>query len=354
MRDKRRASPRSIFILALLCVIAVVSSTFPAGAQSTGSKLSSARKQATRVKSEFERIAEEYARIENLQHRTANQMSETRSRIANTQDDLGGLRAQLRKRVRAAYMMRGVGVFDFLMQARNFREFSLRYMVLQQQSLADEQTVLTLRKKTAELKTRQQELGAQRRVLSEQSSDLRQQGSRLSVSLDQVNRLVGQLQGQLKQEELQKLFKIAMDVTDVRGDGSVVGMATCPLAGPHYVTNGFGDPRGGGTRRHQGNDIMSPKGTPVVAVVDGVVFQRTGGLGGNAYHLQGANALFYYAHLNDFAAPDGAAVKAGQLIGHNGNTGDASGGPDHVHFEIHPGQGWTQAIDPYPSLVRVC
>jgi murein DD-endopeptidase MepM/ murein hydrolase activator NlpD len=351
MRDLRRATTWAI---AITSAVAVLCSSVPAGAQSTGSRLSSARDKATRIKSAYERIGEEYARIEALRGRTAIQVSKTRSRIAQTKDELTDLRRKLRARVRAAYMMRGVGVFDFLMQARDFREFSLRFMVLQQQSLADEQTVLDLRKKTAQLESQQKELSAERRVLTDQSAELRRQGRQLSLTLDQANQLVSDLQGRLKAEQIQKLFRIASSVSPIRGDGTVYGMAACPVAGPHYVTNSYGDPRGGGTRSHQGNDIMSPKGTPVVAVVDGVVRQRTGGLGGLAYHLQGGNALFYYAHLNDFVAADGAQVKAGQLIGHNGNTGDAAGGPDHVHFEIHPGQGWTQAIDPYPSLVRVC
>jgi murein DD-endopeptidase MepM/ murein hydrolase activator NlpD len=177
------------------------------------------------------------------------------------------------------------------------------------------------------------------------------QGSQLSVSLDQANELVRELQGRLRLEQIRALFNVGGGYS---GSGIVIPMMMCPVDGPHYVVNGFGAPRGGGTRRHQGNDIMSPRGTPVVAVVDGTLSIRTGGLGGNSWLLQGGGALFYYAHLNDFSAGDGQFVHAGQLIGHVGNTGDAAGGPTHVHFEIHPGQGWTQAIDPYPSLSKVC
>ncbi len=335
--------------LILLAATAVLATPMPAGAQSTSTKLSNAQHQLSRLKSDYERVGAAYARLETQRGLTSNRLSATQAAIAKTQADVTSLRDKLKTRIRAAYMMRGVGIFEFLLSAKNFREFGLRYMVLEQQSLADEGSLLTLRKKTAELHAQRAELDRENQSMAAQTAELVDQGSHMTVSLEQANRLVRALQGQLKLEQLQKLFHI----TTYRGNGTIVAMDYCPVAGPHYVTNSFGDPRPGG-RRHQGNDIMSPKGTPVVAAVSGTVSMRTGGLGGNAYLLQGSNALFYYAHLNDFVVADGATVKAGQLIGHNGNTGDAAGGPDHVHFEIHPGQGWTQAIDPYPSLSQVC
>jgi murein DD-endopeptidase MepM/ murein hydrolase activator NlpD len=337
--------------LILLAVTAVLAAPLPAGAQSTGSKLSTAQQRAARIKSAYQRIGEEFARLEAQQGSAAIRYSDTQIKISRTQADIEALKGKLKNRIRAEYMMRGVGFFDFLLEARSFREFSLRYMALQQQSLSDEGSLLQLRKKTAELKAQQKVLAATRKELNSETQRVKLQGSQLSVSLDQANELVHELQGQLRLEQIRALFNVG---GGYRGSGIIIPMAMCPVDGPHYVTNSFGDPRGGGTRRHQGNDIMSPEGTPVVAVADGTVSMRTGGLGGNSWLLQGPSALYYYAHLNDFSVGDGASVHAGQLIGHVGNTGDAAGGPTHVHFEIHPGQGWTQAIDPYPSLSKVC
>jgi hypothetical protein len=45
---------------------------------------------------------------------------------------------------------------------------------------------------------------------------------------------------------------------------------------------------------------------------------------------------------------DGQAVIAGQLLGFVGDSGDANGGPTHLHFELHPHDG--AAVSPYKWL----
>ena len=98
---------------------------------------------------------------------------------------------------------------------------------------------------------------------------------------------------------------------------------------------------------------MAPYGAPVVAVVPGRVTKGgNGGLGGISVYLYGNGVEFYYAHLSRRSVGPGQSVSAGQTIGANGDSGNAKGGPPHVHFEIHPGGG--RAIDPYPSLSAVC
>ena len=124
----------------------------------------------------------------------------------------------------------------------------------------------------------------------------------------------------------------------------------CPVAGPRTFVNDWGFPRSGPSW-HEGIDIMAKRGTPVVAPVAGVLQRSPNNLGGNAFQLVGDDGIRYYgAHLDRYGAQ--GRVKAGTVIGYVGNTGDAAGGPTHLHFEIHPGSG--PAVPPYPTISLAC
>jgi len=109
---------------------------------------------------------------------------------------------------------------------------------------------------------------------------------------------------------------------------------------------------------HHGDDLFGRHGEPVVAVAGGVVFSvGWNPEGGNRLWLQDRQGNeFYYAHLSAFStlARDGAHVRAGDVIGFMGETGDAEGTPTHLHFEVHPvsllALGYDGAIDPTAFL----
>ena len=123
----------------------------------------------------------------------------------------------------------------------------------------------------------------------------------------------------------------------------------CPVQGPRSFSNDWGQPRSGG-RRHQGNDILSPRGTPVVASVGGNVRHHNSSLGGLSYYLSGDDGNTYFGtHLSAFAAS--GRVSAGTVVGYVGDSGNARGTP-HLHFEIHPGGGGP--VNPYPTLSKYC
>jgi hypothetical protein len=130
-----------------------------------------------------------------------------------------------------------------------------------------------------------------------------------------------------------------------------------PMTGKYHWSDTFLASRGGGTRRHHGQDLMAPKLTPSIAGFNGTVYFATGrGNAGNIITLEGDNGwtLQYYHMNNDSPGSDdakgtadycfapglksGDRVVAGQLIGWVGDSGNAEGTAPHIHFEL-----WNQA-----------
>jgi hypothetical protein len=130
-----------------------------------------------------------------------------------------------------------------------------------------------------------------------------------------------------------------------------------PVYGAASYTNTFGAPRAN-TGWHHGEDIFAPLGAPILAVANGIVYSvGWNDVGGLRLWLQDlAGNEFYYAHLSAFSplAVNGAQVRAGDVLGFMGNTGDAEHTPFHLHFEVHPAslmyQGYDGVVAPYPYL----
>lgn len=138
-------------------------------------------------------------------------------------------------------------------------------------------------------------------------------------------------------------------VLTIPGTDGATAVLRCPVPGARFM-NDWGFPRSGG-RFHEGNDLFAPRGTAVLATVSGTVVQTIGAIGGRQVKLAGSDGgSYYYTHLDGFGAA--GQVSAGDVIGYVGNTGNAAGGPPHVHFEVHPGGG--AAENPYPRIAPVC
>lgn len=141
------------------------------------------------------------------------------------------------------------------------------------------------------------------------------------------------------------------------GSGTGGGAANIPAGwfcptGPHNVPfwDTWGAPRSGG-RRHQGVDMIGPRGTPLYAVWDGFAKAKSNRLGGLTVWFEGADGnSYYYAHLDSYGTI--GAVSKGTIIGYMGDTGNAKQSTPHLHFEIHPGGG--AAVNPYPTVKQHC
>lgn len=124
-----------------------------------------------------------------------------------------------------------------------------------------------------------------------------------------------------------------------------------PVAGKRSSVGSYwGASRGGGKRKHKGIDIFAKKGTPVVAIADGVISSKgKTPVGGKVLWLNPSKHGWsvYYAHLDKQYVKEGQYVRKGQVIGTVGNTGNARYTPSHLHFGIYTAKG---AVNPLPYV----
>jgi murein DD-endopeptidase MepM/ murein hydrolase activator NlpD len=135
-----------------------------------------------------------------------------------------------------------------------------------------------------------------------------------------------------------------------------------PVAGIHreQLHPMFDDARTG--HAHHALDILAPRGTPVLAAVDGAIRKLfTSGPGGLTIYEtdREQNTIYYYAHLDHYAdgVHEGMALRRGDVIGYVGTTGNAPPGTPHLHFAVMilpPTKEWWKGapIDPYPILMQ--
>jgi murein DD-endopeptidase MepM/ murein hydrolase activator NlpD len=123
----------------------------------------------------------------------------------------------------------------------------------------------------------------------------------------------------------------------------------------------FGENPGRTAGTHGGVDLLAPIGAEVTAADGGIIEFRDNprGLGTYAVVWHGESATVY-GHLSGYAEGlnSGDRVRAGQVIGRTGDSGNAKGTPPHLHFEIWTdfqavGRGGTSGRrDPWPELNR--
>lgn len=107
-----------------------------------------------------------------------------------------------------------------------------------------------------------------------------------------------------------------------------------------WVSDGYGwrnDPFTGKKAFHRGIDLACAEGTPVRAVMGGVVASaRYSGSYGNVLRLcHDGGQETIYAHLQYLYVRSGEVVQAGALLGTAGQTGRATG--VHLHLELLSG-----------------
>ncbi len=270
---------------------------------------------------------------------TQNQMAKLRARMVPLRKHLGVLKKALGERARQAYIMGPATPMMYVLTATSAAEAANRISLLSEMSRRDSLIATKIVQAQGTLARARDTLAREEMATRTLVDQLAADQAEMKKKMAESRRLFEALQAH-RDAILAKISKIHP-------------FSICPLRGPHAVTNNFGvwvhrSKKWGGDHIHQGDDIMSPEGTPIVAPFDGKAVDATNHTGGNAVSVYGKFGYVYNAHLSQFGTL--GVVKAGTVVGYVGHTGDTNA--NHDHFEWHPNNG--PAVDPYPFLMAVC
>jgi murein DD-endopeptidase MepM/ murein hydrolase activator NlpD len=269
-------------------------------------------------------------------------LSRTNKRITKAKKALAKANKRLRRHANAIYRREDLDTLGFLVGASSFDEFVTRMDYVSRIGKADAAAIVEVKLLKRQLYGERKRLTAQRAVRARNAAQLRRQRNRLLASLNSTESQYRRVKAQLDAER--SGGRLPSGIAAAPGPNGMV----FPVAGNNYYSNTWGASRSGGRRRHQGTDIMARRGTPCVAILSGRVRVSNNGLGGRCIWLTADNGWqFYYAHLDRWVVRSGR-VRAGQVIGTVGSTGNAAGGSPHLHLQVHPGGGGP--VNPYPYL----
>ncbi len=315
-----------------LCAAAPLT-TSSAGAQPAPDPLAELTQRADEARREANEAAERYTNAQSSFEDLGNKIAELEQKIAAGEARREELRGIAERRAIVAYKTQGTDR-DAIFESRNPQESARLSVLLERANAADNAAV-------AEMAAVSAQLAAQRDRLAEDSKDYNSYRQRLA---DERNLLDANVAGaDLAMRALQ-----AQRVAAGLGAPVVDGLV-CPVPGAAF-SNDFGQPRTG--HSHQGNDMFAPMGTPNLAVVGGNVTYGPGGSGGMGAYLEGENGVTYiYYHLSEYVGGP-RRVAQGEVIAKLGMTGNA--GAPHTHFEIRPGGRTATAINPFPTISKIC
>lgn len=297
-------------------------------------RLDEARAQATDIAGRISAAQTEQAKLEA-------EIADAEAKIPALRAKAAELRAQVKARAAELYVRRGgTASFESTLGAESTEDGLRAAHLTDTIGNSDLEAATELRDIAGKLAAREAQLKEQRAALEKTIADL----GPLNDLLQQKLEVASTLYDKVRALVVEGAPKFGTDVATTATE--------CPVKGLVVFTADFGELRPGGP--HPGIDMPALAGTPVVAVADGIWRHDVGEAGGNGAWLTGFdNVSYYYAHFTKYSdAPEGL-VKAGDVIGYVGMTGNATG--PHVHFEIHPGKpGEKPGVDPFATLLGLC
>ncbi len=325
-------------ILALVLALVLGIAPVAGAAETEVQKLQGKIKQ---LQADAQRAGKAYSKAYWKLDATRAEISRVNEQQSAAQARLDQVRARLAQRATEMYRSGGADYMGILLSSDDFDEMLLRLEYVQRVGQQDADIIGEVEALQIELATTRTQLEELKATQADEAEKLKRESQRVESELKAQQSEYSALQKKLDAAIAAEKAKTGKTTARVGPNGMVF-----PVQGPNTYSDSWGDARSGG-RTHKGTDIMSPRGTPCVAVLSGTVRAKESSLGGKTIWLTADNGwAFYYAHLDGYKVTSGR-VSAGQVIGYVGSTGNA-GSTNHLHFEIHPGGG--AAVNPYSYL----
>jgi len=356
---------RRLFVFALAASVSLVAASPPA-LSITKRQVDAACADSKTARGEYQQAQDRFYQAAVAYEAAANDVEVNELRQANLRASLehregsiNDLKTQIEERAVQLYMSGGAGASSMVLFADSLDQLVTGNEFLSaatRDDLASIDDLASLRTDMERLRVGLEQAEVELRRLAEARQTWQQQQEEAMVAEQAAyNKLSARCASLLAQYDAEQR---RMAARGGRGGAGLSAAATpgfiCPMNPSHTsFIDSWGFPRSGG-RRHKGTDMFASYGEPVVAVAAGSVSVGNGGLGGKTLWLVADYGVgFYYAHLASFAVTGGRVAK-GDVVGYNGDSGNAEGGAPHVHFEIHPGGRGSGAVNPYPTLRGAC
>lgn len=349
-------------LITLISLIAVCTTTVVPGAAWAARDVTSLKQRAAAFEARsahLDALAGEAASRHNLAmdrvQQARDDAAQSRRALATSRSALMLAGERLSQRISTLYRHPDPGLVEVIVSSGSISDLMAGTEALRAAATDDARLALTMRRRSAELAAAQDQLAraivtarAGEREASREAARVKGLAKAQRMRLEQVR---GDLRAELRVRRAGTTRAAASVGTSDPVLAAPGTEPVFPVAAPTTFSDDWLQARGGG-RLHEGIDLMAAMQAPIVAVVTGTVM-RPGNtpISGNRLWVRGANGdEYFYCHLDSFAeiTRDGASVKAGDVVGYVGMTGDAQGTVPHLHFEIHPAGGGP--IRPYPLV----
>lgn len=327
-------------LVTLAGALALSPSAAPAADASGRDPVALARQRLDEARAQATDIAGRVSAAETQQAQLEAEIADAEAKIPALRSRAAELRTEVKARAAQLYVRHGgTTAFESTMDAESTQDGVRAAHLTETINTHDLGTATELRVTAARLAEREKQLEDQRADLERTVAQLAPLNDLLQQKLQVASALYDKVRALVVVGGPQRGVDVTTDATE------------CPVKGLVVFTDDFGELRPGGP--HPGIDMPALAGTPVVAVTNGVWRHDVGDAGGNGAWLTGAGDVsYYYAHFSRYNG-DGGLVKAGDVIGYVGSTGNATG--PHLHFEIHAGKpGAGPPVDPFATLLALC